>query len=276
MMADDIRDMQAVIDAARQGCAPVPLIHEDGVHVVFLPGAEGGKGSVIDLDRYYPLPARKRGTITVFDAASFNQLLKDNASAGDAAIYLDRNPNQPHVVAVLNGNGPNGPGWGDLRVQIVFRPTPQWEKWKARDGQLMAQVDFAEFLEENLEDVAEPDGATMLEIASQLQLVRTVNFRSKVVLQGGAFNFTHDQDDKASVGAGQIEVPQQFVLGIAPVFGLAAYRVPARFRYRVVEGKLKLGFKLQRVETMMAQIVEDVIAKIERGANVSVMDGLPP
>lgn len=275
-MADDIRDMQAVIDAARLGCAPVPLIEDAGAHVVFLPGAEGGKGSVIDLERYYPVPARKRGVVTVFDAASFNQLLKDNSAAGDTAIYLDRNPESPSVVAVLNGNGPNGAGWGDLRVRIVFRPTPQWEKWKARDGQLMAQVDFAEFVEENLEDVAEPDGATMLEIASQLQLVRTVNFRSKVVLQGGTFNFTHDQDDKASVGAGQIEVPQQFVLGIAPVFGLAAYRVPARFRYRVVDGKLKLGFRIQRVETMMAQIVEDVIAKIERGANVSVMDGLPP
>jgi hypothetical protein len=57
---------------------------------------------------------------------------------------------------------------------------------------------------------------------------------------------------------------------------LPPYSVPARFRYRIQDGKLLLGIKLQRVETMMSAIVEDVVGKIERGTNVSVLDGVAP
>jgi uncharacterized protein YfdQ (DUF2303 family) len=269
---------QAIIDAVRAGTTAQTLATVGTKQHVLVTGHGHlpSRVEIIDLEAGMPTPSRKRGRVTVFDAASFNQVIADNADAGNIAIYFDREPNKPSVVAVLNGNGKGGPGWGDFRVEIEFRATPQWQKWRKHDGSLLPQVEFAEFIEENMEDIADPPGATMLEIASQLQLIRSVNFRSKVTLQSGAFAFTHDQDDKASVGAGSIEVPQTFTLGIAPIFGLASYKVPARFRYRIVEGKLRLGYKLQRVESMMGQIIEDVIGKIERGANVSVMDGLPP
>lgn len=268
--------LQAVIDAVRAGVPSETLADVGTKRHTVVHSAGHSNVHVIDLQDGLAKPVRKSGKVTVFDAASFNQVIADNSDAGNIAIYLDRNPNRPSVVAVLNGNGKAGPGWADFRLNIEFRPTPQWVKWRNLDGKLMPQVEFAEFVEENLEDIADPAGATMLEIASQLQLVRSVNFRSRVVLQSGTFAFAHDQDDKASVGAGTIDVPQTFTLGIAPIFGLAAYRVPARFRYRIEDGKLKLGFRLQRVETIMEQIVEDVVSKIERGANVSVMDGLPP
>jgi uncharacterized protein YfdQ (DUF2303 family) len=175
---------------------------------------------------------------------------------------------------VLNGNGKEGPGWGDFRCEIEFRYTPQWLKWKAIDGKLMQQVPFAEFIEENMEDVAEPTGAILLELATYLSAVRTVNFRSGVRLSSGLVNFQHEEADE--VKAGELAIPEDFVLGIAPVFGLPGYRVPCRFRYRLQDRKLYLGIKLQRVETLMSKIVEDVIEKIERGANISVLDGLPP
>lgn len=275
-MASD--NLQAVIDAARQGQAPVKLYENPGQALVYVPHGPNGNGGfhAHDLEVGQPKPVRKRGSVVVFDAASFNQVLKDNADAGNIAIYFDRNPEKPSVVAVLNGHGANGPGWGDLRATIQFRPTPQWVKWKAIDGKMLGQVGFAEFIEDNLEDIAEPAGSVMLEIATYLEAVRTVNFRSGVRLTSGAIQFRHDQDDVTKVGANTLDVPETIKLGIAPIFGLASYVVPARFRYRIEGGKLTLGIKLQRVETMMAQIVEDVIAKIERGANVSVMDGLPP
>lgn len=266
-------DMQAVIDAARLGTGLVDL-GVDGAHVVYLPSANQGQGRIANIEEHFRAPVRKRGNVTVFDAASFNQVLADNGDAGNIAIYFDRNPDKPAVVAVLNGNGKNGAGWGDFRANIEFRATPQWTKWKTRDGKMVSQVDFAEFLEDNLEDISDPAGATMLEIATELQVIRTVNFKSRVTLQSGAFTFQHDQSDDAK--AGTVAIPQEFKLGIAPIFGLASYQVPARFRYRIQDGKLTLGYKLQRIESMMAQIVEDVVAKIERGANVSVMDGLPP
>lgn len=271
-------NMQPVIDAARQGAVPTKLHEGDGVAHWLVPGVGAMPSNVHRVEYWKDVgtPRRKSGIVRVFDAASFNQILADNADAGNIAIYFDRNPEKPSVVAVLNGHGKTGPGWGDFRAEIQFRPTPQWVKWKAIDGRMMGQVAFAEFIEDNLEDIAEPAGAIMLEIATYLEAVRTVNFRSGIRLTSGTVQFRHDQNDEAKVGAGTIDVPETIKLGIAPIFGLASYVVPARFRYRIENGKLMLGVKLQRIESMMAQIVEDVIAKIERGANVSVMDGLPP
>lgn len=271
-------NMQAVIEAARQGAAPTKLSEADGVAFWLVPGVADHPSAVVTVDgrKNAPKPLRKTGGVTVFDAASFNQVIADNSDAGDIAIYFDRNPNKPAVVAVLNGNGKGGAGWGDLRANIEFRPTPQWVKWRDKDGKMLPQTEFAEFIEDNLEDIAEPSGATMLEIATHLEVARSVSFKSAMRLTSGVVQFKHDTDDNAKVSANTIDVPQEFKLGIAPIFGLPSYGVPARFRYRLVDGRLTLGYKLQRIETMMAQIIEDVIGKIERGANISVMDGLPP
>lgn len=277
-MMDEPNNMQAIIDAARSG-ATTNVLFQDARHAtVFLPIGKDGHGEIVEveLEKWLAAPARKRGHVVVYDAASFNQILADNRDAGNIAIYLDRNPDCPSVVAVLNGHGKGGPGWADFRAEIAFRPTPQWLKWKAIDGKLLPQSVFAEFVEDNLADIADPPGATMLEVATYLQATRTTNFKSGLRLADGTVQFQHLQDDDAKVGAGLLAVPELFTLGIAPLFGLPPYRVPVRFRYRIVEGKLTLGVKLQRVEDMMAQIVEDVIANIERGADVSVMDGKAP
>jgi uncharacterized protein YfdQ (DUF2303 family) len=271
----DQTDMQAVIDAARQG-QRIENLRPDVYPVLWAPNAARGEGAVVALERYLAAPERKRGTIDVFDAASFNQVLRDNDGAGAVSIYLDRNPEKPSVVAVLNGHGEAGPGWGDLRCRIVFQSTPQWAKWRGIDGKLMGQTEFAEFVEDNLADIADPPGATMLEVATAFQATRTTAFRRAVRLGSGQLQFENSENIEAKVGAGLIEVPETLTLALAPLQGCPLYQVPARFRYRLEDGKLRLGIKLQRIEDLMREVLEGVIAQIERGTNVSVLDGIAP
>lgn len=269
-------DMQAVIDAARQGVTPVnwPVSIAE---VIYLPNGNGGQGAFVPVERFHPTPARKRGTVIVFDAAGFNQVLRDNADAGDCAVYLDRNPEAPVIEAVLNGHGKGGPGWGDLRVKIEFRATPQWAKWRAIDGKLLDQAAFAEFIEDNIADIETPAGATMLEIATQFQAMRTTAFRKAIRLSSGQVQFENVENIDAKVGAGQIAVPEELTLALAPLQGSPVFRVPARFRYRLsAEGKLVLGVKLQRLEDLMREVIEDVVKRIEVGANVSIIEGRAP
>jgi uncharacterized protein YfdQ (DUF2303 family) len=273
MTEEPVNNVRAIIDIARDNVKPELVHTNDGLAVLYTP-----KYGFHTINRETGLlkPLRKRGRFIVFDPASFNQFLKDNADAGDIAVYFDRNVKSPAVVAVLNAHGKNGAGWGDLRCEIEFRRTPQWERWAAADGKMMPQVAFAEFIEDNIADIASPAGSTMLEVATQLDAKRTLQFRSGVRLQDGRIQFQHLEDLEAKVGAGEIAVPEMFSLGIAPIFGMPSYQVPVRFRYRIEGGKLTMGFRLQRTEDMMRQIIEDVIAKIERGANVSVMEGREP
>lgn len=256
-----MEDMEAVIAAARQGVTPGEL----SPGLLWVPE---DAGRAVSLERYSLKPGRPRGTVTVYDPLSFNQLLIDNATAGHCTIYL--NDADPSITAVLNGNGgKDAAGWGDLRVVLGFRKSPSWTKWQAADGKMMTQDIFAEFVEDNIADFADPSGAVMLEIASSFEVARSVSFRSAIKLNSGEVQFIHGANDEAKVAGGALTVPEAFTLALSPFSGMPHYKVPARFRYRLVEGQLKLGFKLQRIDDMMADIFAQVSGIISGGVKVN-------
>jgi uncharacterized protein YfdQ (DUF2303 family) len=269
----EIDNMQAIIDAARAGQAPVVLDKSDHHQVIYT--APHGVQTVAT-EQFAAKPFRKRGSVTVFDAESLNRLLVDNALGGATTIYINPDADKPAIVAVINGNGLAGPGFADFRVSIGFRSTPQWAKWKEIDGRLLPQATFAEFVEDNLPDIATPDGATMMEIVTYLQATRAVDFRSGIKLGSGAVQFTNNESIEASVGAGNIAVPDVFEIALSPVFGVAPFKIPARFRYRIEDRRLKLGFKLQRLEDVMVQIIKDIEAEIVLPEGVAKVYGLAP
>lgn len=252
-------NIQAVIDAARLG-QPAQRLNISGTaaHYV-LPHPNGPVPHTINLETGLPAPVRRRGTVQLFDAASLNAIMKANADAGDITIYINRDAESPAIVAVMNGSGERGPGWGDFRAEIDFRFTPQWKRWKAIDGKMLSQLAFAEFVEDNLVDIVTPPGAEMLEIAGYLSATRALDFKSGLRMSDGRVQLTNVESMDAKVGAGQTAVPTTIVLGVAPVFGLPSFSIEARFRYRIDAGKLTLGIKLQRVEDIMAAVVNDMV-----------------
>lgn len=269
----DVDNMQAVIDAARLGQPPLTLASGKHFQIVWTP--KGGVETV-NVEGFNPHPYRKKGTITVFDPESFNRVLADNVGAGHITIYVNPDANKPAIVAVMNGAGPNGPGWGDFRVSIGFRETPQWAKWKSIDGKLLPQTEFAEFVEDNLADIATPAGADIMEIVTYLQATRTANFRSGVKLSSGAVQFANEEVIEAQVGAGNIAVPDMFELALSPMFGVQPFKVPARFRFRMQDRKLMLGLKLQRVEDIMSKIIEEMEIDIVPPEGAAKVYGLAP
>lgn len=268
-----IDNMQAVIDAARAGHEPKKLSGNDYFEVFYTP-THGVQ--TVDFGPFRDAPFRKKGSVVVFDADSFNALLAENAIAGATTIYINPDANKPAIVAVINGNGASGPGFGDFRVSIGFRETPQWAKWKAIDGRMLPQAEFAEFVEDNLADIATPDGATMMEIVTYLQATRSVDFRSGIKLSNGAVQLTNNESVEASVGAGNIAVPDVFEIALSPIFGVQPFKVPARFRYRIEDRRLKLGFKLQRIEDVVAQIVKEIDGEIDAIEDVVQVYGVAP
>jgi uncharacterized protein YfdQ (DUF2303 family) len=269
----EVDNMQAVIDAARKGHDLVTLAASDHYQIIYTP-THGVQA--VGLEKHNATPFRKTGAVTVLEAESLNRLLADNSIAGATTIYVNPDAEKPAIVAVINGNGATGPGFGDFRISIGFRSTPQWTKWKAIDGKLLPQADFAEFVEDNLADIATPDGATMMEIVTYLQATRSTDFRSGVKLSNGAVQLTNNEDIQASVGAGNIAVPDVFEIALSPIFGVQPFKVPARFRYRIEDRKLKLGFKLQRIEDVMAQIIKDIEGEIVLPEGVAKVYGIAP
>ena len=285
----DTIDTKAIIAVAQESVKPI--LDHDNKLLVF-PSVGNHESRVVDLDKTYFLgrelqPRRKTGTIKVFNVQSLNSFIAHNRDAGNITVYCDSNPLAPSIVAVLNDHGDEGPGHRDLRCVVEFRQTPEWKKWLGINGKMIAQEEFAEFIEENMVDIVDPTGAQMLEIVTYLQATRSADFKSALSLSSGAVQFTNVENLNASVGAGQIAVPTEFTLGIVPIQGSPRFKINARFRFRITDGKLRLGLKLLRIEEVMGEVFDMAVADIARdeatpdehgeitGKRISILEGTP-
>jgi uncharacterized protein YfdQ (DUF2303 family) len=273
-MSEDHNNMQAVIDAARQGAKPETVADEHGVKWVLVPGvgAIPSKIEKVSIRSEAPHPYRKVGAVQVFDAVSLNKIMAENIG-GNITVYVDRSPAKPAIVAVLNGHGAGGPGWADHRASVAFRPTPQWVKWTGIDGKFLSQADFANFIEDNLLDVKVPEAGNMLEISQFLEVTRTTTVKSVSRPKSGLVQFKNENNDAV---VGEQEIPDTLTLWLAPMVGTSEMEVAARFRYRIDNGTLKLGVKLQRVEEIMATILEDFVSLIQLPDGAVMVEGVAP
>jgi uncharacterized protein YfdQ (DUF2303 family) len=123
---------------------------------------------------------------------------------------------------------------------------------RALPGKQMNQIQFAEFIEANVPDItsttaSEPSGAEMLEVAINFKAQKKVNFASGQVLANGQVDFKYQEEIQGSAGAnGNIKVPERFFIGI-PVFeGGDPYKLEAKLRWALNDGKLTMWFELVR------------------------------
>lgn len=76
-------------------------------------------------------PARPKGVVLVNDADSFARAVTQRTLGGvTPVLYADESTMD--LVAVLNDDHGDEPGWRDYRVVLKLRPTPEWERWTGR------------------------------------------------------------------------------------------------------------------------------------------------
>lgn len=236
-------------------------------------------------------PARKHGTTVVEDVSSF---LAYYAKHADTSSETYVNVDQLRFTAVLNAHAADGPRWGDHRLGLQLRTTRAWKAWAAHDGKWLPQREFAEHIEERLEDIHEPAAAEMLEMAQSFQAKTTVKFASGTRLDSGAMNLTWDETTDATAGQkGNIKIPPRFKLllpclelpvvkaegegeGEGEKKGPVFYAIEARFRYRIERGGgLTIGYLLDDPQAKLRDAVLAVVKQVEEDLNVQVLRGAP-
>lgn len=150
----------------------------------------------------------------------------------------------------------------------------EWQTWTEMSGKLMSQVSFATFLEENAIDVAEPAGASLLEVCRDLQVRSGVNWNSSVRM-GDVVNLEYQKGDDVST-KDNIQLPTQIKLLIPVYFNEPAVEITAYMRRKVDDGSLMLGYVMSRAEqarqTEFHRIVGNVTDALE---NVTMIYGRP-
>lgn len=268
-------DAQAVIDAATRAAGAMPVDPERGRFVAFSVPA-GGDVEVVDLDaladKHRDTPKRKAGAYAVHDALSFIAYLGKH---GTDATEVWADAAGCRIVGVLDAHGSQDAGWGGHRVTFAVQHTEAWRAWTALDGKLIEQAALAEHLENRAVDIVRPSAATMLEVAETFQATIGVNFESSKLLSSGERQFLYRETVDSKAGrAGQLEIPKDFDLALTPFEGASMYKVKARFRYRITDGALRVGYKLERPTDVIREAFSDVVTIIEGAVEAPVLRGV--
>ncbi|MFE6488849.1 DUF2303 family protein [Streptomyces sp. NPDC057757] len=269
-MTDTDTSVQAVSALAQQALAPKE-VQPGSIYLV-----ANAQGDIEEFDltgpSYTGVLDRKTGTTTVRDAASF---LTYYAKHHDDATEVYSDVEQLSVTAVLNAHGPAAADFGDHRLTLGLRRTKAWQDWLSRDGKLLDQDQFANFLEDQLPYLETPDAATMLEIAQSIKAHTKAEFQSSSRLSSGERKFVFTEDTTATAGKGDMAIPETFVIAVPPFEGAAAYKMTARFKYRLDRGVLLLGYKLEQPEERLKAAFTDVVAAIGEGIDTPILNGTP-
>lgn len=268
---DDRTEAAVVADLAAQGLGV--LAEEGRARIVIVPA--GARADVVDLTPYALSPWRPKGTAYPKSVDAFTAYVRRHDKE-ITTIWVE--PLDGRIVAVLNDHGPGqAEEFGDFRAELVLPVTPEWAHWTSRDGIRGSQVEFAEHLEEGIDEIRTPNGAVMLEVAQSMQARVTAEFRSAARLDNGAIAMQWVEDVQARAGqTGDLEIPAEMVLGIAPFYGEAPYEVTARIRYRIADGDLRIGYALDRPDAVVRDCLLHIAERITAAFPDKVFMGSPP
>lgn len=277
-LATTAGDAQTIVDTATRATAPTPLDEERFFSVVV---PEGGHLEVIDLEKHLDAfrdrPRRKTGAYTVHDADSFVTYL-DKHALPETEVWADTT--RATITAVINAHtesddpGPGSAGWQDHRATYTVRHTDAWNAWRAHDGKLLDQNTFAEHIEDRSVDIVRPTAADMLELAQTFQATIGVSFESSKLLSSGQRQLEYKETVESRAGRrGQLEIPRDFDLALVPFEGAEAYKVTARFRYRITDGQLRIGYRLERPDDVVRGAFLDVVEDIRNQVEAPVFRG---
>jgi uncharacterized protein YfdQ (DUF2303 family) len=230
-------------------------------------------GDIEILERLQNMPHWRRGAVSFYEALSFSRFVKrfrNNTTVVFADAFATPAPKFTAVLDYHPGSEEQTAAQWDLfRGTLPLRFTDSWLRWTKANGQQQTQADFAQFLEDNIPDIADPAGATLVEIARTLEATVGVDWKSHYRADNGEHRFTYLEtiEGKASTNSGTVTIPQDLTLVLQPFEGAKRYEVKARFRYRLIGSKVTLWFDLVRLQDVLTEAFNDELLKIEGEIN---------
>lgn len=181
---------------------------------------------------------------------------------GETVLFADIATNT--IVCQVDYHEPHGSNAAYVahRATLTLAHSIEWKEWNKISGELMGQLEFARFIEENAADVRAPSGADLLESIRDLQAHRKVNFEKAVRTSSDNETFMYSEETQAKTRQGGIEIPTKFQLGIPVYFGEGDSEMFAFLRWRLEGGSLTLGIQLHRPEHVRQAVFKGIVTAI--------------
>ena len=235
--------------------------------------------TVESLEEFLPKPLRIRQNVTLHDAESFIDYLREFADPIESRIFFDGD--RETFTAIIDYHNAD-PAWCDHVATFTAKRSPEFQTWMGANRKEVSQVDFVRFLEENLPDVAGifrkgeivEGSAQLLDIALRFETKKSVEFSSGLRLPNGDIQFQYSEVVRSgNVENGTIEIPEQFALGIPIHVNGPSYRIPVRLRWRLKEGKLSFWYEIVRPHRFIEDALREIREHIADAIGMRILAG---
>lgn len=204
----------------------------------------------------------------------------------DAAIVWI-NPIGSCFKLVMNEVWPQSmePAWRDWGAIYSPKYSDEFVAWKKHNGfdsgKGLSQLEFAQFLEDNVVDVVEVDldggkksisGAGITSISRTLEAKKNAKFKSALRTENGDFALGYEENTVAQA-QGVTEIPQEFYIAI-PIFeGDPRYEIKCRLRYRLNDGAVTFYYDMYRINKVEEHSPNQMVKFITDRVAVPVLYG---
>jgi uncharacterized protein YfdQ (DUF2303 family) len=290
-------DINQVIEFAKAGEAKIVLLagpHGE-IEAAILPHPNGG-ATVQTLkpliDSYRLAPEYRKGTSTALTLGSFIDLTKRHADE-DSAVFAQILTTDPRLQAVIDYHTTTHEArFGRHRVSYAYPVTPEWGAWLGQNGQKMGQEDFAEWIEEHIVEIGDPDefadreaietlfrtkignGAEIFTLSKGLALNVSSNVKDFRTLANGAVQVSYEEVH--TDGSGQpLVIPGLFIVQVPFFVGGQPVKLIARLRYRKEGAKLRWFYELWKWDVEFRRALLADLDKVREATGLPCFEGMP-
>ena len=209
------------------------------------------------------------------DADSFVKYAKDYANPEESRLFarLEMLRLDCFIDYAKKCNKPSEALDGNCRhnIRLVLSETEDFKAFREIDGKTIEQPEFIAFLMERAHCFASPDQATILEIATKLEVKNNVTFSGKERSNDGGINLTYREDVDARIGtSGKIKVPDFVELELQAFEGGEKMKLRARFFFKLQSGAVLFQVKILNLRETILKNFREVCDKIAKDTGLPI------
>lgn len=219
-----------------------------------------------DLGKYLDAPLRIDSELRFDRVDSFCDYVS-RFHDDSTVIFYESGLDGGTMVAVLDYHMRQKPARCSHRARLAIPFTDTWIAWEKRNGSVLSQQDFGEFLDDNQSSLGE-GAAALISAALAFRAKKIINFEASHRLDNGQVQFQYVEEIRQQKGAGAIELPEQFLVN-TPVFEeQQPMTLIAKLRYRIQRRQdgqgadLKLGYKLHDPRGVQSNAVKALVESV--------------
>lgn len=250
--------------------APVQTLNLEGRTYVVVRDADGGQKPLEIPAREDRKPVRIESKPVFRDRVSF-LVYVERFRSPETLVFGDLG--RGTITADLDYHGVGAPSNRTHSATLQFQHSPEWLAWVKNEKRKIGQVEFAEFLEEHIGEIAKPNDGSIADACAELVAKKDVEFKSGVNLRNGSHTLEYSESVREVVRPGKIGVPDAFTLLLRPYTHSQPVIQEAKLRYRIDGGKLQFEYVLLKREETLENAFRAEVVEIEAALGAAVLWG---